>query len=175
MSKIFIQPRISKDDYYLGIAKQVAARGTCIRRNYGAVIVNNDVIVATGYTGAPRGAINCCEVNECLREIENIPSGQNYEKCRSVHAEANAIMNAGRERCLGASLYIAGFDYRTGEEVGVAEPCFMCQRLIINAGIKEVIIHHISDYILKTPVEAYITRNNNMIPSLQAKQIKEDV
>lgn len=131
--------RLSKRDYYLNIALAVAQRGTCIRRNYGAVIVNNDEIVGTGYTGSPRGETNCCDMpDSCTREILKVPSGERYEMCRSVHAEANAIMSAGRSRCIGTTLYLAGFDAKTGEKIE-AQPCTMCRRLIVNAGIEKVI------------------------------------
>lgn len=131
--------RMSKQDYYLAIAAIVLERGTCLRRNYGAVIVADDQIVGTGYTGAPRGSVNCCEVGECKRETLNIPSGERYELCESVHAELNAIIHAGRERCKDATIYVVGKDMKTGELIATP-PCLMCQRAIINAGIKAVVI-----------------------------------
>lgn len=132
--------RIDKENYYLDIAQTVLERGTCLRRNFGAIIVNNDEIVSTGYTGAPRGRKNCCEMNHCIREHLNIPKGERYELCRSVHAEANAIIAASRERMLGATLYLVGRDAKTGQLVADAYPCGMCQRMIINAGITRVVI-----------------------------------
>ena len=90
--------RISKENYYLDIAQTVAERSTCLRRKFGAIIVKDDVIVSTGYNGAPRGRKNCNEINFCIREKLNIPRGERYEMCRSVHAEANAIIAAARGR-----------------------------------------------------------------------------
>lgn len=133
-----MKPRPGKTDYYLNIALDVAARGTCLRRNFGTVIVKDDAIVSTGYTGAPRGLPNCCDLGTCERERRGIPSGERYELCRSVHAEMNAIINAGRDKTLGATLYLAGFDVKSGELID-AEPCFLCKRVIINAGIYKVI------------------------------------
>ena len=129
--------RPSKVKYYLGIAAAVAARSTCIRRQYGAVIVKNDTIVSTGYNGTARGLVNCCDLNECYREAHNIPHGQQYEKCKAVHAEANAIINASREEMCGAILFLAGFE--NGERMKNPMPCEMCSRMITNSGIRRVI------------------------------------
>lgn len=129
--------RPSKAKYYLDIAAAVAARSTCIRRQYGAVIVKNDTIVSTGYNGTARGLINCCDLNECYREAHNIPHGQQYEKCKAVHAEANAIINASREELCGAILFLAGFE--NGERMKNPTPCEMCSRMITNSGIRRVI------------------------------------
>jgi len=130
--------RLSKNQYYLNIALAVSQRGTCIRRNYGAVIVLQDQIVGTGYTGSPRGRVNCCDTGKCLRNELNIPSGERYELCNSVHAEANAIISAGRDKCIGATLYLVGVNI-DGSLIENPEPCQMCERLIINSGIKEVV------------------------------------
>lgn len=132
--------RISKTDYYLEIAKTVAMRGTCLRRKFGAIIVKDDVIVSTGYAGAPRGRQNCCDLNFCLRDKLNIPRGERYELCRSVHAEANAIIAAPRDRMLGATLYLACVDPKTGDTVPGTCSCQMCKRMVINAGIEKVIV-----------------------------------
>lgn len=129
--------RPSQVKYYLDIAAAVAARSTCIRRQYGAVIVKNDTIVSTGYNGTARGLINCCDLNECYREAHNIPHGQQYEKCKAVHAEANAIINASREEMCGAILFLAGFE--NGERMKNPTPCEMCSRMITNSGIRRVI------------------------------------
>ena len=134
--------REAKLDYYLNIAAEVAKRGTCLRRNYGAVIVKNDEIVATGYTGAPRGSVNCCDAGECIRQKMGVPSGERYELCRSVHAEMNAIISASRTSMLGATLYLAGWEMVDGKFdhlVMKAEPCRMCRKIITNAGIKDVV------------------------------------
>ena len=127
--------RISKDEYYLEIAKAVALRSTCIRRKYGAVIVKDDRIISTGYNGSARGEKNCCDVGECWREANNIPHGERYEMCVAVHAEDNAISQAGREAS-GATLYLAGFE--NGNVIS-ASPCMMCARKIMNAGILRVV------------------------------------
>lgn len=124
--------------YYLDIAKEVATRGTCLRRNYGAIIVKNDEIISTGYTGAPRGKRNCNELGVCKREQMNIPSGERYELCCSVHAEANAIISASRRDMQGSKLYLVGLDAKTGEILRESKSCAMCKRLIINAGITHV-------------------------------------
>ena len=129
--------RISKQDYYISIAAEVAQRSTCLRRQYGAVIVKNDEIVSTGYNGAPRGEENCCDVGSCWRERNNIPHGEQYEKCVSVHAEQNAIISASRQEMMGSTLYLAGFE--NGQEMENPEPCTICARMIKNAGIAQVI------------------------------------
>ena len=128
--------RISKNDYYLGIALAVAKRSTCLRRQYGAVIVKNDEIIATGYNGAPRGEQNCCDTNYCWREANNVPHGEKYEACKSVHAEQNAIISASRKDMIGATLYLAGIE---NDIVIKASPCDICRRMIINAGIERVV------------------------------------
>lgn len=141
--------RRDKENYYLDIAETVAERGTCIRRNFGAIIVKNDVIISTGYVGAPRGRKNCSDLGICVRQKNNIPRGERYEMCRSVHAEANAIIAVDREKMLDSTLYLAGLEYETGEYVENAMPCAMCKRLIINAGISRVVIRKTkNDYVV---------------------------
>ncbi|MBQ4262957.1 MAG: cytidine deaminase [Bacilli bacterium] len=132
--------RIDKINYYLDIAETVIERGTCLRRNFGAIIVKNDEIVSTGYVGAPRGRANCCDLNYCVREKLNVPRGERYELCRSVHAEQNAIISASRRDMIGSTLYLVGKSYKDGSYVEVAMPCSFCKRMIINAGIEKVII-----------------------------------
>ena len=132
--------RVEKENYYLDIAQTVAERSTCLRRRYGAIIVRNDEIIATGYNGAPRGRKNCVDLNYCTREAMNIPSGQRYELCRSVHAEANAIISAARRDTLGSTLYMACTDPATGALIPNSTSCTMCRRQIINAGIQRVVI-----------------------------------
>lgn len=134
--------RRDKQNYYLDIAQTVTERGTCLRRNFGAIIVKNDQIVSTGYTGAPRGRKNCSDLGTCLREKLNIPRGQRYELCRSVHAEANAIIHASRNDMLGGTLYLVGVEVKSGELVKNASPCSMCRRTIINAGISQVVVRN---------------------------------
>ena len=131
--------RPSKTDYYLGIAKAVAQRGTCLRRKFGAIIVKDDRIVSTGYVGAPRGRINCCDRGKCFRMENNIPSGTRYELCRSTHAEMNAIINASKEEMEGATMYLVGIE-NDGSYTKNADCCSMCKRVVINSGIEKVII-----------------------------------
>ncbi len=132
--------RIDKINYYLEIADTVLKRGTCLRRNYGAVIVKNDEIISTGYTGAPRGRTNCIDLGFCAREKLNIKSGEKYELCRSVHAEQNAVISAARKDTLGSTMYMVGRDAKTGKLVGYIDSCSMCKRVVINAGIDKVIV-----------------------------------
>jgi dCMP deaminase len=131
--------RPTKTEYYLEIASIVLKRGTCLRRNYGAVIVQNDQIVATGYTGSPRGDKNCCDRGICERDHLQVAPGERYELCKSVHAEMNAIVAAGREKTMGADLYIVGRDMKTGAFTGTF-PCLLCSRIIRNAGIANVFV-----------------------------------
>ncbi|MBQ9460150.1 MAG: cytidine deaminase [Oscillospiraceae bacterium] len=132
--------RISKDNYYLDIAQTVLERATCLRRIYGAIIVKNDEIISTGYNGAPRGRKNCVDLGYCTREAMQVPRGERYELCRSVHAEANAIISASRRDMAGGTIYLVGRDARTGELLGDATACSMCRRQIINAGLARVVI-----------------------------------
>jgi len=132
--------RIDKVNYYLDIAQTVAERSTCLRRHYGAIIVKHDEIVSSGYNGAPRGRKNCADLGRCTREELNIPSGERYELCRSVHAEANAIISASRREMLGSTLYLACVDPDTGALIEGSTCCSMCRRQIINAGIEKIII-----------------------------------
>ena len=132
--------RRDKENYYLDIAQTVLERSTCLRRCYGAIIVKNDEIVATGYNGAPRGRANCSELGTCIREQMQVPRGQRYELCRSVHAEANAIISAARRDTLGATLYMACVAPETGALIPGSTSCSMCRRVIINAGIDRVVI-----------------------------------
>lgn len=132
--------RVSKDEYYLGIAREVSRRSTCFRRSIGAIIVRDDQIISTGYVGAPRKTRDSLEHGFCLRDRLNIPHGQRYELCRSVHAEQNAIINAARAgvSLLGGDMFIYGRDPRTSREID-AFPCFICKKMIINAGLNRVI------------------------------------
>jgi dCMP deaminase len=130
--------RISKDEYYLGIAEAVLERSTCLRRRYGAVLVKNDEIVSTGYNGSPRGEVNCCDVGYCERESRGVAKGERYELCCAIHAEDNAITSAGRDRANGGTLYIVGKECNSSGYAN-PQPCMMCRRKIVNAGIKRVI------------------------------------
>ena len=132
--------RVSKINYYLDIAQTVSEGSTCLRKIFGAIIVKNDSIVSTGYNGAPRGRENCCDLRFCLREHLGIPRGERYEMCRSVHAEANAIIAAARENMIGSTLYMACTDPADGKVIGGVCSCMMCKKMVINAGIEKVII-----------------------------------
>jgi dCMP deaminase len=159
-----MENRISKENYYLNIAESVVERGTCLRRNYGAIIVKNDEIISTGYTGAPRGRKNCCDLGFCLRQKMNIPSGQRYELCRSVHAEANAIISASRSDCIGATLYLVGIEHEYGQYVKNADSCLMCKRMIINAGITTVVIRDTEDFFRTISVQDWIDNDDSLNP-----------
>ncbi len=137
--------RVSKINYYLDIAQTVSKRSTCLRRHYGAILVKDDCIVSTGYNGAPRGRKNCSDLSFCMRDKLNIPRGERYEMCRSIHAEANAIIAASREEMIGSTLYMACVDGKTGELVAGMSSCSMCKRQIINAGIERVIVRDTPD------------------------------
>jgi len=132
--------RRDKTNYYLDLADVVSRRGTCLRRLYGAVIVKNDEVISTGYVGAPRGRKNCSDMGVCIRQKMNIPRGERYELCRSVHAEANAIISASRDKMIGSTLYLSGREVSTGEYIQNSSSCSMCKRMIINAGIETVVV-----------------------------------
>ena len=134
--------RISKDEYYMNIAREAAARSTCFRARHGAVIVKDDQIISTGYVGAPRKTKDCFERGNCLRREMGIPSGQRYELCRSVHSEQNAIINASRSgiSLLGAKMYLYSVKLDGDTEVSIdAYPCFICKKMIVNSGIAELV------------------------------------
>jgi dCMP deaminase len=137
--------RRDKVNYYLDIAQTVLERGTCLRRNFGAIIVSRDQIISTGYSGAPRGRKNCCDTGFCMREKLNVPRGERYELCRSVHAEANAMIAASRNDMIGATLYLVGMDAKTGALIPDSSSCAMCKRLIINSGITTVVVRNTGD------------------------------
>lgn len=134
--------RIDKTNYYLNMAEATLERGTCLRRSFGAVLVKNDEIIATGYNGAPRGRKNCSDLGYCLREKLEAHRGERDELCRSVHAEQNVIISAERNDMLGSTLYLVGKNLSDGEYVANARPCALCKRMIINAGIKDIVIRN---------------------------------
>lgn len=163
IKEVFYMTRRDKANYYLDIAETVAERGTCLRRNFGAIIVKNDQIVSTGYVGAPRGRENCSDLGYCTREKLNIPRGQRYELCRSVHAEMNAIIHASRVDMLGATLYLVGREVSDGSYVQNASPCSMCARLIINAGISTVVVRDTQDaYRVYDVNEAWVEQDESL-------------
>ena len=134
--------RIVKENYYLDIAETVLERSTCLRRQYGAIIVRNDEIVATGYNGVPRG--------------------ERYELCRSVHAEANAIISASRNECIGGDIYLAGHDAKTGAILSDATSCSMCRRMIINAGLRHVVIRNSRTEFTIVQVQDWIDQDDTL-------------
>lgn len=157
-----MKQRRDKTNYYLDIAQAVAGRGTCLRRHYGAIIVKNDEIISTGYNGAPRGRKNCIDLNHCVREELKVPSGERYELCRSVHAEANCIISASRRDMLGATLYLACLDGKTGELLAGTNSCTMCKRQVINAGIQTVIIRDTKDEFRVIDVNKWIEEDDSL-------------
>ena len=148
--------RRDKVNYYLDMADVARERSTCLRRTYGAVIVKNDTIVSTGYSGAPRGRANCIDLGYCMRQKLGIPRGERYEFCRSVHAEQNAIIAASREQMLGATLYLVGREVDTGALVADANCCTLCKRMIINAGIENVVVRRTEDEYQVIPVADWV-------------------
>lgn len=132
--------RVEKTNYYLDIAEIISERGTCLRNNYGSVIVKNDEIISTGYSGAPRGRKNCLDLGYCVRQKRTSLSGAGYELCRSVHSEQNAIISAKRRDMIGSALYMVGINKRNGEYIKDNYPCTLCKRMIINAGIEKVVM-----------------------------------
>ena len=157
--------RRDKINYYLDIAETVLERSTCIRRKFGAIIVKHDEISSTGYVGAPRGRKNCNDLNYCTRDKLGVPKGQRYELCRSVHAEQNAILSAARADMIDATLYLACHDARTDQLDGEVEPCSMCKRLIINAGIKQVIVRQTRDAYKIITVSDWVEQDESLTGS----------
>ena len=154
--------RRDRENYYLDIAQAVLGRGTCWRRNFGAIIVKNDQILSTGYAGAPRGRQNCSDLGVCLREKLGVPRGERYELCRSVHAEANAIIHASRSEMTGATLYLVGVDAQTEELVPDASPCSMGKRMSRNAGRSRVIIRNTPDSFTAIYVQEWIENDGSL-------------
>ena len=154
--------RVSKINYYLDIAQTVAERSTCMRRMFGAIIVKDDSIISTGYNGAPRGRKNCNEIAFCIRDKLQIPRGERYEMCRSIHAEANAIIAAPRDQMLGSTLYMVCVDAKTGELSPGTCSCMMCKRQIINAGIEKVIIRDTKTDYREIMVQDWIENDDSL-------------
>lgn len=159
---VFIWTELTKLIIILTLPKLCLKGGTCLRRNFGAIIVNNDQIVSTGYTGAPRGRKNCCDLGFCIRQERNIPRGERYELCRSVHAEANAIIHASREQMIGATLYLVGKEMSNGEYVQNTSSCAMCKRMVINAGIDKVIVRNNKTEFTEIDVNDWIMSDDSL-------------
>ena len=156
--------RISKENYYLDIAQTVLERATCLRRVYGAIIVKNDEIISTGYNGAPRGRRNCVDMGFCTREALKVPRGERYELCRSVHAEANAIISASRRDMVGGTLYLVGRNAQTGEILSDATSCPMCRRHSINAGLERVVIRQTPEKFEVVRVQDWVDGDDLSLP-----------
>ena len=154
--------RRDKTNYYLDLAQVVSQRGTCLRRKFGAVIVKNDEVISTGYVGAPRGRRNCSDLGYCIREKLAIPRGERYELCRSVHAEANAIISASRNECIGGDIYLVGHDAKTGAILSDATSCSMCRRMIINAGLRRVVIRNSRTEFTIVQVQDWIDQDDTL-------------
>ena len=154
--------RRDKMTYYLDIAQTVSERCTCIRRNFGAIIVKNDEVISTGYVGAPRGRMNCTDLGYCTREKLQIPRGERYELCRSVHAEANAIIAAPRDQMLGATVYLVCIDAVSGKLEAGTSSCMMCKRQIINAGISRVVVRDTADTYREIDVQDWIENDDSL-------------
>ena len=154
--------RKDKINYYLDIAASVSERSTCLRRHYGCVIVKNDEIISTGYNGAPRGRKNCDDLGFCYREQMDIPRGERYELCRSVHAEQNAIISTSRNELIDADLYMVGINAKTGEIEPKATSCMMCKRVVINSGIKRVIVREPDNKYTIYNVEDWISDDDSL-------------
>lgn len=155
--------RRDKTNYYLDLAEVVAQRSTCLRRIFGAVIVNNDEVISTGYAGAPRGRKNCSDMGFCIRQKLGIPRGERYELCRSVHAESNAIISASRKQMLGSTLYLVGIEMDTKEYVKNVSSCSMCKRMIINAGITKVVFRDTKNDFRVVETSEWITDDESII------------
>ena len=154
--------RRDKINYYLDLAEVVSNRGTCLRRRYGAVIVKNDEVISTGYVGAPRGRKNCIDLGTCVRVQLNIPRGERYELCRSVHAEANAIISAPRDKMIGSAMFLCGLEMDTDEYIRNSSCCSMCKRMVINAGIEKVYIRDSKDEYRVVEVQEWIDNDESL-------------
>jgi dCMP deaminase len=158
--------RPDKTMYFLNIALSVAARSTCLRRKFGAVIVKDNTIVGTGYNGTARGVTNCIDVG-CIKDLMRAPHGQAYDYCPAVHAEENAIINSNRSDRIGSTLYIAGIN--SEGKYTIALPCQRCQRKIINSQIKEVVILKDDGSPMRIKVEDYIKQDSEWYRELLNK------
>ena len=156
--------RISKENYYLDIAETVLERATCLRRVYGAIIVKNDEIISTGYNGAPRGRANCVDMGYCSREAMKVPRGERYELCRSVHAEANAIVSASRRDMVGGTMYLVGRDAQTGRLLNDATSCPVCRRMVINSGLSRVVIRRTETEFDVVDVQEWVEEDDLLSP-----------
>lgn len=158
--------RRDKINYYLDLAEVVSCRSTCLRRRYGAVIVKNDQVISTGYVGAPRGRANCTDIGRCVRQEMHVPRGERYELCRSVHAEANAIIHASRDEMIGSTMYLTGVEMDDGSYIKNANSCSMCKRMIINAGIEKVVVRDDHDHYRIIEVSSWVEDDESLVGRL---------
>lgn len=154
--------RRDKVNYYLDLAEVVSQRSTCLRRRFGAVIVKNDAVISTGYSGAPRGRRNCTDMGECIRKKLNIPRGERYELCRSVHAEANAIICASMQEMIGSSMYLVGIEASSGEYVQQTNSCSMCKRMLINAGVSKLYVRDTKEIYRMIEVSQWVEEDDSL-------------
>jgi dCMP deaminase len=164
-----MEDRVSREEWFLQVALDCAKRSTCIQRKYGAIIVDRDgYIISTGYNGSPRGTADCLNIRTCWRRLHNIPSGQNYEKCMSVHAEMNALLQAGKS-AKGGVMYLAGYDMDKKDLPDNMMPCSLCTKLLINSQIKDVIMMEGSlndkpyNYNVMTPMQIWGIREKEIM------------
>ena len=154
---------ISWDEYFMGVAMLAAMRSKDPSTQVGACIVDSENrILSTGYNGSPRGRKNCSDIQFCMRDKLNIPRGERYEMCRSIHAEANAIISASREEMIGSTLYMACIDAKTGELASGTSSCAMCKRQVINAGIEKVVIRDTEDTYRIIEVSDWVTDDDSL-------------
>ena len=158
--------RVDKTNYYLDIAETVAERGTCIRKDYGCIIVKNDEIISTGYSGAPRGRTNCIDLGYCTKKkiYPDIHHG-GHDACRSVHAEQNAIISAARKDMLGSTMYLVGRRKDNNKYEEGAMSCQMCRKMIINAGIKKIIVRVTRSKYIEVDVDECI-KNDDLLEGI---------
>ena len=154
--------RPSWDEYFMDFAELTAKRSTCLRRQVGAVIVQDKHIIATGYNGAPRGRANCSALGTCMRDELGIPRGERYEMCRAIHAEQNAIIIASRDQMMGATMYVVGEDSKTGELINDICSCMMCKRAIINSGIEKVVFRTTPTKYYEVKVRDWVINDDSM-------------
>ena len=154
--------RVSKENYYLDIAQTVSERSTCLRRRFGAIIVKDDSIVSTGYNGAPRGRANCSDLGFCYREHLGIPRGERYEMCRSVHAEANAIIACAADVMRGSTMYLCYTDPVTGDVMPGTSSCMMCKKMIINAAVEKIVVRDTATEFRVIDVSEWVTDDDSV-------------
>ncbi|MDR0979298.1 MAG: cytidine deaminase [Lachnospiraceae bacterium] len=162
--------RVDKTNYYLDIAESVASRSTCLRKKYGTVIVKNDEIISTGYSGSPRGRANCIDLGYCNKK-KVFPDAHHtgYDACRGVHSEQNAIISASRKDMMNSTLYLVGYkETENGNEYEEgASPCLTCRKFIINSGIEKVVVREDKKNYIVIDVEEWV-KNDELLNDVLA-------